>query len=197
MIRLSILSLVLVNLLPLAGVFLLDWKVSNILFLYWSENLVIGGFNLLKMKKARGTTIKARYSINNKSPSSMSRKSMMVFFVIHYGMFTLTHGFFVLALFGFFSGSLKWLLLSLLFLFFSHGVSYHYNFLDGGEYKRMSYQDLFIQPYSRVVVMHITIIFGGFLAKLYGSPQLALLVMVGLKIIIDIFLHLKERKKSL
>ena len=40
---LSVAALVAVNLIPLAGVFFLDWDIGPILLLYWSENLVVGG----------------------------------------------------------------------------------------------------------------------------------------------------------
>jgi hypothetical protein len=196
-IRASVLWLVGVNLVPVAGVFLLGWDVSTILFLYWAENVVIGIFNLVKMKKARGQEMKSRFSINKRSPREMSRAGVMSFFLIHYGMFTLGHGVFVVALFGFSIKNLNWVAVSLLLMFISHGVSYFHNFIGREEFERVSYQDLFIQPYSRVVIMHITIIIGGFMVKSLGSPPAALLVMVGLKTVIDIFAHLKERRKSL
>lgn len=194
--RLSVIWLVAVNLVPLAGVFFLGWDVSAILFLYWAENLVIGLFNLIKMKKARGQKIAAKYSVNNRSPGSMSRWGLMSFFLVHYGMFTLIHGVFVVALFGFPMGNLKWVGFPLLLLVVSHGMSFSQNFLKGGEVDRVSYQDLFIQPYARVVVMHLTIILGGILAKSVGSPPAALAVLVSLKIGIDVFTHLKERRKA-
>lgn len=154
-------------------------------------------FNLAKMKKARGRVSKSRFSINKRSPREMSRTGVMSFFVVHYGMFTLGHGVFVVALFGIPVENLNWVAVSLLLMFISHGVSYFHNFIGRGEYLRVSYQDLFIQPYSRVVIMHITIIIGGFMVKSLGSPPAALLVMVGLKTVIDIFSHLRERRKSL
>ncbi len=39
--RLSLVVLVLVNLLPLAGVLFFDWDVAALVILYWSENLVL------------------------------------------------------------------------------------------------------------------------------------------------------------
>jgi hypothetical protein len=196
MLTLSVLWLVAVNLVPLAGVLFLGWDVSAILFLYWAENLVVGLFNLLKMKMARGTRVSSKYSVNNRSPEKMSRRGLMFFFMIHYGMFTLVHGVFVMAMFGVPATEFDWLLPSLLLLFVSHGMSFIQNFIRGGEVDRVSYQDLFIQPYARVVIMHLTIIFGGFMAQTLGSPPSALLVLVALKTGIDIFAHLREHRKA-
>lgn len=196
-IRASVVWLVAVNMVPVAGVFLLGWSVSAILFLYWAENAVIGIFNLIKMKKARGEVVKSRYSVNDRPARDTKRAGLMFFFLVHYGMFTLGHGVFVIALFGIPVEALNWIGLSLLLMFISHGVSYFYNFIGREEYLRVSYQDLFIQPYSRIVVMHITIIMGGFFVKSLGAPPAALLIMVVLKTGIDIVSHLRERRKHL
>lgn len=193
--RVSVLWLVGVNLVPLGGVFFLGWEVSAILLLYWAENVVVGVFNIFKMKKARGTTVASRVTLNKRSIRNMKRASVISFFLFHYGMFTLIHGIFVVVMFGIPEEAVTWIWLPLLLMFVSHGVSYFTNFIGKGEYLRVSTQDLFLQPYSRVVVMHITIIFGGFLVRALGSPPAALMVMVAVKTGIDIFAHLKERKK--
>ena len=195
--RTSVVWLVAVNMVPLAGVFLLGWEVSAILFLYWAENVVIGLFNLLKMKAARGSAVKSRYRVNNRPAKDTGRIGLMFFFLVHYGMFTLCHGVFVMLLFGIPAGSIGWIGLSLLLLFVSHGVSYFHNFIGRGEYLKVSYQDLFMQPYARIVVMHLTIILGGVFVKSLGAPPGALLVMVVLKTGIDIVSHLLERRKHL
>ena len=196
LVRPSVLWLIGVNLMPLAGVFVLGWEVAAILFLYWAENVVVGLFNILKMSKARGGTVRTNFTVNDRPAQQTGRTWLIFFFLVHYGMFTLGHGIFVMILFGIPSGEFGWIALSLLLLFVSHGVSYFSNFIGNGEYLRVSYQDLFIQPYSRIVVMHITIILGGFFVKGLGSPPAALAVMVTLKIAIDIFAHLRERRKS-
>jgi hypothetical protein len=43
------LALILANLVPLAGVLFWDWDIFNIVVLYWFENVIIGGINILKM----------------------------------------------------------------------------------------------------------------------------------------------------
>lgn len=51
------------------------------------------------------------------------------------------------------------------------------------------------QPYNRVVVLHVTIIVGGGLLMMLGSPMPGLLLLVLLKTGVDIAAHLKERAK--
>ncbi|MEE4380730.1 MAG: DUF6498-containing protein, partial [Pseudomonadales bacterium] len=77
----ALVSLVLVNLLPLAGVLFWDWHVGALLVLYWSENVILGACTIVKMLAAgpvRGLFTAA-------------------FFLVHYGGFCAVHGVFVLA----------------------------------------------------------------------------------------------------
>ena len=52
------------------------------------------------------------------------------------------------------------------------------------------------QPYSRIVVMHIAIIAGAFLAAAFKSPLPILIVLIALKTVLDIKLHLLEHRLS-
>ena len=87
---------------------------------------------------------------------------------------------------------LGWAILALLL---SHTVSFIINYIGKGEYKKAGLQELMGQPYSRVVLLHLTIIIGGFLVMALGSPVFALLILVLLKIFIDIRSHIREHKK--
>jgi hypothetical protein len=83
---------------------------------------------------------------------------------------------------------------ALVALFVSHGVSFVYNYLYRGEYKTARLDALMGQPYSRVVVMHIAIIAGGFLSMVLVSPISLLIALVILKTAIDIKLHLRQHR---
>jgi hypothetical protein len=194
--RASSLVLLTVNLMPLLGVLAWNWNVTPIMIFYWSENLVVGFYNVLKMRLAQGSLDGSRTTLNGRTVQASDRRALIVFFIMHYGMFTLCHGLFVLVMFGArFSGVFSELGLALLFLTVSHGVSFRRNFIGRGEYQRIAFTSLFWQPYSRVVIMHLTILLGGTWAQAKGSPVLALLVLVILKTAIDLGLHLMERRK--
>jgi len=49
-----------------------------------------------------------------------------------------------------------------------------------------------MQPYARVMVLHVTIILGGIAATALGSPVWTLVVLVALKIGLDLRAHVKE-----
>jgi len=195
-------TLVLANLIPLFGVLFFGWDASTILFLYWCENIVIGIYNFKKIKKAQGkptpkdTIELTGYMSNNKSAADVKSKTLLaLFFAIHYGMFTFVHGIFVLILFGIPDISSRSFFLALTSLFISHGISYYQNFIGNKEYMQASPQRIFIQPYRRVIIMHLTILASGFFIHRVGEPLVGLIILIIIKIFIDIYTHTHEHKK--
>jgi hypothetical protein len=188
MFRISIGSLFLSNLIPLIGVLFFGWSVSTILILYWSENVIIGFYNIIKMTLAKGET---------KGPRTYERFFLISFFIVHFSIFTFGHAAFVFSFFGSDNPSFVSLLPALLPLFISHGVSMFVHFIKNKEYERVSFDSLFFQPYKRVVIMHLTIVFGAWIATAFHLPSLVLVVLVFLKIAVDIFFHKKEHTRFL
>lgn len=186
---------------PLVGVAVLGWSVFEILVLYWLENVVVGVLNLFRMAWSRG----------DDGPMGCAMKAiMMPFFVVHYGMFTFVHGIFVGAIFGGPSTTnigpfeLGWvwpviaqhhLWFAVAALVLSHGVSFVANYLGEGEYRRTTMQQLMTRPYTRIVVLHLVIILGGFVVMALGAPIAALVLLVGLKLGIDLAAHAREHKR--
>lgn len=128
------------------------------------------------------------------------------FFTVHYGLFCLVHGVFVCVLLGGggpftnpFSAAFEALgrfgiLAAVIGLAASHLVSFVTNYLGRGEYRRLTLADLMAQPYGRIVVLHIAIVFGAFLVVAFGSPVWLLVLLVAGKTWYDLKLHLKEHR---
>lgn len=197
--KISVIVLILVNLVPIFGIIVMGWQVFPILFLFWIENLIIGAYNVLKMILA----------LPDNKLQWAAKAFMIPFFCVHYGLFTLVHGVFIFVLFGgFFTDGdpfpdptkvfailvnlqLGWAVLALVI---SHTVSLVVNYIGKGEYKKTNLGLLMQQPYGRVVILHITIIFGGFLVMLLGSPVAGLILLVCIKTFIDIKTHLRQHR---
>jgi hypothetical protein len=105
----AVAALILANLVPLIGVLWFGWDVWGILIIYWLENGIYGAFNVLKMRKAEGSDESpiaaaetrrqlSTYKMNGRSPSGSSKAVLIPFFIMHYGMFWVVHGIFVLLL---------------------------------------------------------------------------------------------------
>ncbi|MCX6556583.1 MAG: DUF6498-containing protein [Candidatus Aminicenantes bacterium] len=86
--RASSLALLTANLMPLLGVLALNWDVTPIMVFYWSENLVVGFYNVLKMRRAQGSVASSSTTLNDRPVQQSDRRAMIVFFIVHYGMFT-------------------------------------------------------------------------------------------------------------
>ena len=216
----AVAALILANLVPLAGVLWFGWDVWGILIIYWLENGIVGLFNILKMRKAAapedGSPMAAadtrrRLSglrINGRPPNSAEKATLIPFFVMHYGIFWVVHGIFVLLLPTFalmgadgapdFGTTLDPLgiVVVLVCLLISHGVSYRLNFIGRGEYLRTTTAQQMFAPYGRLVVLHLTIIFGAILIGMTGASAAAIVVLVLLKIALDLGLHLAEHRDA-
>ena len=196
----SVVLLVVANLIPLGGVLFLGWRVFPIMFLFWLENVVIGVFNVLKLLLARGPG------------SPLGVKIFLVpFFMVHYGIFTLVHGVFVSVMFStnWRSGGgdpfpnadrvpalvaenhLGWALLALVV---SHAFSFATNYVMNGAYRTAVAPAVMMQPYGRVVVLHLAILGGGFLVMFMGMPLVGLALLVALKIALDVLAHARLHK---
>ncbi len=216
----AVAALILANLVPLVGVLWFGWDVWGILIIYWLENGIVGLFNVLKMRRAEGSedgssasagATRRRLSgfkVNGRSPSGSDEAALVPFFIMHYGIFWVVHGVFVLLLPTFgamgadetpdFGTKLDPLaiLLVLVGLFISHGLSYRLNYIGRGEYLRTTAAQQMFAPYGRLVVLHITIIFGAILIGVTGAPAAAIVVLVLLKIALDLGLHLAEHRDA-
>jgi hypothetical protein len=137
---------------------------------------------------------------------------MVPFFAVHYGMFCFVHGTFVIVMLG--PGGMfrdpfdqigqmiqlakeNHLFWAIAALAASHFYSFFYNYLGHGENRRTLPIILMFQPYARVVVLHIAILFGGFVAMGLGSGMGLLVLLIVGKTILDLNFHFRERRRSL
>lgn len=213
-------SLVVANLFPLLGVQLWGWDLTDLLLLYWLENAVVGVFTALSLL--------ALWPERRPYAALAAVKLFSVpFFAVHYGMFWIGHGIFLMAFFsgepgGLFGGSsgapsaadsaffgqaggfflaplqatfanadtLAW---PLALMFVSHGVAFATDFLATGEFRTAQVGEVMMRPYGRVVVLHLSIVLGGFLALATGPSQAVLLLFVLFKLIADAMGYLRAR----
>jgi len=203
----AVVALVVANLIPLIGVLFFGWSVWNILVIYWLENGIVGLINVLKMSIATGDEVTpgVTFMVNGRPATSATKMGLIPFFIVHYGIFWFVHGIFVLTLPAFFSLmsddgmtlDLGPVVFAALGLAISHGLSFWWNFLHGGEYRRTAAAALMFAPYKRLVALHITIIFGAFAVMFTGAPAAAVAVLVAIKTAIDLGLHLAEHRGEL
>jgi hypothetical protein len=185
----SAIALVLANAVPLVGVLLFGWDLGDVMVLYWVESGVIAFYTALKI------------AIVGKLAAIVA----VPFFIGHFGGFMTGHFFLIYALF-LRESSAGWapgagaalhaifvpIWTSIAALFISHGVSFFTNFIGQREYESATVSGLMTAPYNRVIVMHLTLIFGGWIIMLVGMPAGALIVLLVLKTAADLRAHRHE-----
>lgn len=188
-----------VNAIPIAGAAFWGWEVFPILFFFWVENLVIGIFHLFKLLLG-----------GSWSPLSIiGRLFITLFFLVHYGIFTTVHGAFVMTLFDRSKSSsspnpyrelahqistepLMAMGVTLLVL------TYAVETVRGIQQLKAFPKDpgsIMAEPYSRIAVLHLVLILGGFLITILHQPWIALVLLTLGKAILD--LRLKKPNFSL
>jgi len=208
--------LIVANLFPLFGVVLFDWDVMAILLLYWTETVVIGAINVLRLiccQNSDVTEIDVGYRPGSEQvgqgPQNLSANALkfilVPFFIFHYGVFCFAHVSVLVEVFGTapnpgVGAALKELwhvpfLITVAAIFGSRLFSFFTNYIGGGEYNTSTLQALMLRPYGRIVVMHLAILFGAGFIMFLGSPLPMLLILIIGKTLIDMHLHEKERNK--
>ncbi|MFC5367680.1 DUF6498-containing protein [Salinirubrum litoreum] len=225
----ALLALVGANLLPLAGVLFGGWTVWEVLIVYWIESGIVGLFSIPRILLAAGSSDDSTFSVTiNGRPVDVSGPETPVdglhvypenvpiagFFCMHYGIFWVVHGVFVLSFplflggggasvgavggggLGTLIGTFGTIGLAIVGLVVSHGVSFVTNYVGREEYRHTSAGERMSAPYGRVVVLHVTIIVGAFLVGSLGGPLPALVLLVVLKTGIDLGAHLREHRRA-
>ena len=197
--------MLLANLVPLYGAIFEHSSVLNILRIYWAENVIIGVITVLEMGTVSATSISG----------AVTGVPVIAFFCVHYGLFTTTHGALIRAIFDqgpFPHGAIRhdyWpsffepftpghaLFYPVLSICVARFNSFVFDFLGGGEYRAVSIGILMLRPYGRVMILHVVLLLGGFLAVLAGSPWVAVAVLVLVKTAIEVALRGYTRRYAI
>lgn len=199
----ALFALLAANLLPLAAVRFAGANAADLLVVYWTENLVIAAYTILRMVKAH-------------KPAEGNTFFGLAIFVLMFGMFCVVHGGVVLWLLHTHSSLLElspqgmldpaiaaefarhanvWNSVPLSFvwlvgaLFISHGISFVQNFLRRGEFLTSNAREQMTRPFNRIMLMHVASVAMGFFAQSQGSPFFLLAALVALKTAADAYSH--------
>jgi len=186
----SSIALIAANLLPIAGVLIMNWNLSDVMVLYWAESAVIGFWSVVKL------AIIEKWTALFTTPFVIG--GFGAFMSVH---FLFIYYFFVRGIDAAGPEPFVWDALLDLFvplrpalasLFVSHGVSFFTNYLGRREYLEMDRKRQMSDLYKRILVMHLTVIIGGFATMLLRAPEAALLLLIAMKTAVDLRAHRKQ-----
>ena len=188
------------NLIPVMGVMWWGWSALVLLLLYWTENVVIGAINVLKM-----LVVASRGGVAGVAAALF----MIPFFVIHYGLFCVGHLLFATLLGGGIAqdaanpfasalevwrdrGDYIWTVAALAAI---HIVNFVY-WLIGGEWKTKELNAQMGEPYGRIVILHLTILFGAMLIAWLGWPPAGIALLAVLKTVYEVVTTNRRLEKA-
>lgn len=193
--------LIVINLIPLYGVWFLGWDAKHIFVVYAMETVIIGIINVLKMSFITLFVKKQDTWQNNGGSSMQSGWFFILFFIAHYGFFVFvqTQIFFAVSRLipngSFFANYAKIPALlgdngKLMLLIF---VAYYtlqnlFDFFLSGNYKTISMGRLMFEPYMRIFVQQFVVILGGIFLG-FGAGKIFMLVFVIAKIFFELFVN--------
>ncbi|MEQ1714503.1 MAG: DUF6498-containing protein [Hyphomicrobium sp.] len=183
------------NLIPIAGVLFWHWSPFALIFLYWLENVVIGARTLASIFVS---------GFGRGPVSGAGSAALGAFFTVHYGMFCFVHGMFVMLLFGNAPGATTWggpfdlagaagrlfATQSNLAVGFASIVLWQVVvfvlFVMRGEATRMTPSQIMSAPYGRIIILHVTVLFGGFVLMSLGWPIIGVVLLAAFKTLADV-----------
>lgn len=192
----SVTLLVVANVVPVVGVWAGWMQLGDVFVVYWLENVIVGLCTVIRIATAEGP--------ETSQQGRTSRGFLAVFFCFHYGIFTIVHGVFTLVMVGFsggFESARSWLWAGLALLI-SHVVTLALYWFGQGERRFVAPSRAMFAPYPRMLVLHVAIIASFMLVvrsqveNHQAQPLLPVLMLIGLKLAVDVGLHLAERTRA-
>ncbi len=191
-------AIILMNLLPLAGVWMFDWDPRQLFLIYCFESVLIGIVTILKMgllpllrKDENGTPPgKGRFGVSI---------GMILFFIFHFGIFVFVQLMIFLGVSNLMpNGSPLQLIKSLptlldsyskiLFLLFAgiYLLQMIIEFIIKGGYKQTGNLQIMMSPYLRIFVQQFVVIVGGMFLS-FGAGKIFMIIFVAVKLFFEVF----------
>ena len=186
----SVMFLLFTNLATIVWAVLEQWNVSDLLWIYWGQSVIIGWFNVHRIVDLeRFSTDGLRINHKPVPVTCETQRCTAVFFAMHYGMFHLVYGVFLLTTFRIQPGiPLSGILLCILAFYINHRFSYHDNLkreVDGVP----NIGTLMFFPYARILPMQLMVLLGSYIA---GNHSNELVFFLLLKAATDVAMHFIE-----
>jgi len=189
----TVLYLILSNLVT-AGIAVWEqWSLSDVLWIYWGQSIIIGFFNLKRIFKLQHFSTRG-FRVNHRevTPTPGVRLYVAIFFALHYGFFHFIYFVFLAAREAMVESSFNLLAtLGCIAVFaFNHRYSYRQH-LESDLARSPNIRMVMMFPYARILPMHLMIVIGIIMSD---QSAAAMLLFTGMKTIADVIMHLLEHR---
>ena len=197
--KFSTLSLIFSNLLVIVFAVIDNLSAIDILWIYWTQSVIIGIFNFIKILSLKEFSTEGfRQGGKQVLPTKAAKISTAIFFLFHYGFFHVIYAVFIgsfstFGKIGNVGNDTNYILYASLTFF----VSYFIEFINSKNEQSdvlPNLGSLMFTPYARIIPMHLTIILGGFIGAAGGllsaNTNLAIIILfTAIKTIVDLISH--------
>lgn len=195
--------ILIVNLIPVYGVWFLGWSAIEVFTVYAMETLIIGILTVLKLLVT--TLYKGKDTWHNRGQTTQtSGLFFILFFIAHFGIFAAVQTTIFSQVAGitppnsgpmhFFFHFWEYINNDIAYMLGGFVISYIVTdllpFLFRGEYKTVSMMRLMFQPYGRVIIQQFTVILGSMFLS-FGLGKVFILVFAAAKIFFEVFIDFK------
>ena len=193
--------LILVNGVPLYGVWFENWDARMVFLVYCLETIIIGIINVLKMAAVTILVKPTDYWNNNGVSNKASGWFFILFFILHYGIFVFVQTQLFFSVSGLIKGHSLFsgyaqipallgnegkLLLAIFITYYT--LQTLFSFFQSGEYKTISMARLMFQPYTRIIVQQLAVILGSIFLG-FGAGKIFILIFALIKIGIEVYIR--------
>lgn len=193
--------LIIVNLIPVYGVWFEGWNAAQVFIVYCLETVIIGLFNVIKMACVT-LFVKPRDVWSTAGGiTKAGGLFFIIFFMVHYGFFVFVQTQIFFGVSGLvkdnsFLGPYRQipeilgkegLLLLMIFITY-YTLHTLFSFFLSGEYKTISLGKLMFQPYGRIFVQQLVVIVGSMFLTL-GFSNVFILVLAVVKTGFELFIN--------
>jgi len=197
--KFSTLSLIFSNLLVIVFAVVDNLSAVDILWIYWTQSVIIGIFNFIKILSLKEFSTEGfRQGGKQVLPTKGAKISTAIFFLFHYGFFHVIYAVFIgsfstFGKIGNVGNDTNYILYASLTFF----ASYFIEFINSKNEQSdvlPNLGSLMFAPYARIIPMHLTIILGGFIGAAGGllsaNTNLAIIILfAAIKTIVDLITH--------
>ena len=190
--------LIIVNLIPLYGVWFEGWNASQMFLVYCLETIIIGIVNVLKMACVTFFVRKKDTWQNGGKSTMLSGWFFIFFFIMHYGFFVFVQTQIFFSVSGLVPGGsfltsyskIPALLgdngkLMLLIFIAYYTFQNVFDFFLSGNYKTISLGRLMFEPYIRIFVQQFVVIIGSMFLS-FGAGKIFILIFIIIKIFFEL-----------
>jgi len=209
--------LIIVNLIPVYGVWFEGWNAAQIFLVYCLETVIIGLFTVIKMACVT-LLVKPRDEWQSDKVTVMASGIFFIlFFIVHYGIFVFVQTQIFFAVSGLVKGgsvlntyreipnALGHEGQLLLFIFITYYTLQNlFGFFLSGDYKTIPMMKLMFQPYGRIFVQQFVVIIGS-MFLVFGVSKIFILILALVKIYFETYVNFdrllllaekKEKRKN-